>query len=504
MLNEKIKYKKTSFLVTDQIRKSYLEEVNSLIEYINTDLKNVFPFNYDWYLFTFYYPLILNYYYIINILSSTIPNETIFKHFDLFIPDMSHSKHIEREGSNLHIISMNYIIFNFLRSYMIDRETNFIENIMNKKKIKDKLTINFVNEENKITNGLYSDKGYIFHNIISYNYLLAYIQTSVFFNIFYDDTHNFKVIFDPILKIFNMKFKKVHPRIISRYGKFDKVFNNVIKFFNFVDNFDLIQNNSFILDLKNKLLNNYDKESIYVFDSIKTISTMFKNWSFILVVNSDIPFGEVDKYNKNKLRQLMMSKILINQDCPFNDIDRTLYNGVLIHKSNIDNEKEIYVSKGVKKIENKVLKYSFSKIDEENAYGFSKVYSEVFKFSFEELVLITKYGIIVFYLNIENFSTEELFLCIDSYKDKKYITSGILYNDHKSKDIKIYKERDFINEIIKVKKNIIYYNFINEKIEEINFKYCFDKNREKKFYIKINNSDYIINIKENTLDFTIK
>lgn len=419
-----------------------------------------FPFGYDWFLFASHYPTILSYkLYLDYKLKNIIEFEYIQEIFK-FLPQANYSKHIRRYKSNVAIMSISFIIANLFNNYNnIHLFHSFMTNFLNSNVYHHEIIINYQEPKNgKFDDGLYLDDGFIIHrNLVSYNYLTAYLYPSLFYKImFNEETKNIEKIFKSLQK-FVLPNRKVNPVIVSRYGKFDEMNNVLLEFIENADQLQIEYDNKYIKkykDAKNNLLE--EIIGIYVIESARIVIANFDTWSIQIKINSELAYGEVDIYNKQILKQISMNKIMLFNDTKLDEFkNHSFYPGVLSYEKYLDNAESFTINYGTNTFTFATTHYTYKQLDKNTIFIYSKIFNKETKICYEEFIMITKYGIIVGYFNIDKQLEDDLNLTVSSSLIESKTNTSILYSDEPSL---AFKYNTAI--VKKVKKNILYSNLI--------------------------------------------
>lgn len=419
-----------------------------------------FPFGYDWFLFASHYPTILTYKLYLDYKLKNIIEYDYIKEIFKFLPKANYSKHIRRYKSNVAIMSVSFIVANLFNNYnSIKTFHSFMTDFLNSNIYHHEIIINYQEPRNgKFDDGLYLDDGFIIHrNLVSYNYLTAYLYPSLFYKVmFNEDTKNIEKIFKSLNK-FVFPTRKVNPVIISRYGKFNEMNNALSEFIENADQLKIKYDNKYVQNYKDAKKNILDNSiGIHVIESARMVIANFDNWSFQMKINSELAYGEVDIYNKQILKQISMNKIML-----FNEIDldefknHSLYPGVLSYKKYLDQSELFTINYGTNTFTFETTKYTYKQLDRNSIIIYSQVTNKETKIGYEEFIMITKYGIIVGYFNIDKQLDDELNITISSPIIENKTTTTILYSDDSSL---AYKYNTAI--VKKVNKNILYSNLI--------------------------------------------
>lgn len=486
---------------------------NKIIVKFNSDVKNIvskyqssdnkFPFNYDWFIFASYYPTVLCYkIYIDYILLNNINKEYLNEIFK-YIPSPNYSKNIIRSGSNVAIMSINFIIGKYFEN--IETPEIFIKYLnkfFNSDIFKENILLNYNTKDikNNIMEGFYYDNGFIIHkNLVNYNYLIAYIYPTMFFHLIYGNMDNNFIKLDRALTNFISPYMhKVNPSIVSRYGTFNEIKKNI-------DALNDIKN-IFKISSDKKDNDNYNK--ITFIGTTQIVIALFDNWGIQLKIPSNIlGYGEIDVQNNAILKQIWLNKMILFDDL---DLDRlenhSKYPGVISYSRYLEKSEIIQIKTGTKVF---TLDYNFSayrKISNNLFYYYSEIVNKEFKIKFSEFVLMTQFGIIVGYFDIEkiivnnNIDNDLLLLTINTPLYKNKIISDVLYSDYTKKENSFYNKD---NNIVKLGRNILYYNFV-EQYNIIPFISEFENKKNTiKFTIKVLNNHYTFDIvKKNALLFS--
>lgn len=458
------------------------EEISIFNKYLNNiyDLSYIkgkgFPFKYDWFLFASYYPTVLCYKLYIDYKTKHIINQVYILEILKFIPQINYSRHILRFKSNVAIMSISFIIANFFM-YANDMSAfkNFMLTILNSDIFYNDILIQYQEPHNgQFIDGLYFDGGFIIHkNLVSYNYLTAYLYPSLFYKVVFNiDTNNINKIFKAIYK-FIIPNRKVNPVIISRYGKFNETTNVINEFLKHSNSLNITYNNVFFNEYKKIQDGNLDSIlGIHVTESSRVVVGNFSNWSIQIKINSELAYGEVDIYNKQILKQISMSKIMFFDDMEIKEFEEhSLYPGVLSYKRYLEKAETFEINYGTNTFTFEKVKYSYIKLDKKTIIIYSIVKNKEIKIGYEEVVIITEIGIVVGYFNIKKYVNDDLYLTIDSDIINKFTTTGILHSDDES------MPQLFNTAVVKkVNNNILYYNKIKDSPKIISNLYVENNN----------------------------
>lgn len=449
------------------------EEINIFNKYINYIIKlcskqvntKRFPFGYDWFLFASYYPTIICYKLYIDYIKYGNVNEYYIYEILRYIPKINYSKHIRRFKSNVAIMSINYITAHLFKYK--DEMYNFHEfiiNIKNSDIYEEDILIQYQEPFNdRFIDGLYFDGGFIVHkNLVSYNYLTAYLYPSLFYKVmFKTDSDNINRIFKALVYIVTPN-RKVNPALISRYGKFGESENVLEEFIKNTRALDVKYEDGFFQKYM-RIRNGIERkeQGIRVIESARLVLVNFNTWSMQLKINSELAYGEIDIYNKQILKQISMSKIMF-----FDNIDvvefkkHSLYPGVLSYKQYLDSAEMFEIDYGTNTFTFIDVKYTFIKLDKNTIIIYSIISNKQTLISYEELVMITEFGIIVGYFNIEKYLKDDLFLTLETEIISSNTDSCILFSDNKEPP-EIYNSAI----IKKIDRNVLYYNKIKSSKE---------------------------------------
>lgn len=480
--------------------------VEDLIKECDQYKSNIhYPFNYDWFLFCSYYTAIMCYKLYIDFKIKRTIDYKYTNQIFIYIPKINYSKNIKRTGSNVAIMSIYYIIGIFFSNYYKPQIFyKFLKEYFNSDVYKKEVIIRYVKPNNShMVEGLYPDGGFLVHgNIISYNYLLAYIYPNIFYQLLFKQlSSNTIKIFNSLFQIIKITTKKVNPVIVSRFGRFDEIYNvfyNTIVLYHNLNLFEGDKNKLFFNEFYNCFFKNTKQNNgIFFIESVGIMVARFDKWNIQLKINSSIGYGEIDIYNKQILKQIWMSKILIFDGLDINQFEtHSKYPGVLSYKEFFNRSEILNIEKGTKTFILEKYLTSYGKINKENCFIYSEIKNTEFKIGYDEIVIITKYGIIVGYFNIHKYKTDDLLLTINSHIYKNNVITGILYSDeYKNPGIK-KENNDY--EYTVVNKNILYYNFIKGTRSDINiYMKSFNKKHNLiNFCLTLNDIDYCINIKK--------
>lgn len=453
-----------------------------------------FPFGYDWFLFASHYPIILSYKLYIDYKTKNI---IIFKYINeilKFIPKINYSKNIKRYNSNVAIMSISFIIANLFKNYnSLERFHDFVLELLNSDVYNDEIIINYQDPKNdKFENGLYFDGGFVIHqNLVSYNYLTAYLYPSIFYKImFNEDTKNIEKICKAVYK-FAIQTRKINPVIISRYGKFDEINNSLLEFIEHANDLKIDYKDKYVEKYINHK-NDVSKEilGVHVYESARFVVGNYDTWSIQLKINSELAYGEVDVYNKQILKQISMNKIMIFDDFNLEEFGtHSLYPGVMSYKKYLDKSEVFTIPYGTNTFTYKEAKYTYKQLDNNRIIIYSKIFNDEIKLKYEEFVMITEFGIIVGYLNIEKYLNDGLFLTVSSPLIKNKTQTNILYSEDKSPLF------DYNTALVKkINNNILYSNTLtNSPAITCDFKI---KNNNINFILKLDKT-YTITLNKN-------
>lgn len=448
-----------------------------------------FPFGYDWFLFASYYPTIMCYKLFIDYTQKGIIDEVYIYEILKYIPKINYSKHIRRFKSNVAIMSINYIIahlFKFKEEMYLFHD--FLINIKNSNIYEEDILIQYQEPlKDQFKDGLYFDGGFIVHkNLVSYNYLTAYLYPSLFYKVMFNaDSNNINRIFKALGYLVTPN-RKVNPALISRYGRFNESENVLEEFIKNASALKIKYHDGFYkkyINIRNGI--ETKEEGIRIIESARLIIANFKTWSMQLKINSELAYGEIDIYNKEILKQISMSKIMF-----FDNIDiiafkqHSLYPGVLSYRRYLDLAETFEISYGTNTFTFAKVKYTFMTFDTNTVVVYSVVSNKQTKINYEEFLLITKYGIVVGYFNIERFIDDDLFLTFETELISNYTESCILYSDNKEQP-QVYNTAS----VKKVDQHILYYNKI-KTAPSIDASVNIGNKIE--IYIKFDNEFYII------------
>lgn len=474
---------------------------------LNKLTTHLYPFEFDWYLFCSLYCTVMCYKLYIDYKTIKTVNQKYITQILYYIPQLNYSKNIKRVNTgNVLVLSVNYIIAHiFLYREDSLQLDSFLNTVLNSEIYMSTVQLNFVKEGN----GLYPDGGFVSHNNISYNYLMQCLYPLLFHELIFMNTGpSVSKILSSVFKIFYNKTKKVNPLIISRFGKFDEMYKT-LKGFSFSvhllsEHTDMFKDNYYVNKLNQMMIIQTEatqEPQIYIINSIKLISAMYKDWNIQLQVNCNLAYGEADIYNKQILKQLWLSKILLFKDVDINDYqNHSKYPGVLFYEKNKDESEILQIDKGVTIYSFEYVYYAFGKIDQLSAFTYNKIKNLEFGIQFEEFVLITPVGIVVCYLNIVNLQNEKLFLCYDSHIYKNKIQTGLLYN-HNKNATPINEDNKY--KFIETESHVIYYNlYIKSKI--ILNKLQITNDNTKEIQLTINEKVYHIYCnKDNNINISV-
>lgn len=429
--------------------------------------KKGFPLGYDWFLFACHYPTILSYKLYIDYKTKKEISEKLISEILSYIPAINYSRNIQRYKSNVAILSINYIIANLFKyNDNIFKFNTFMYNILNSDIYHEEIVIQYKEPVNGVfLDGLYYDGGFIIHkNLVSYNYLMAYLYPSLFYKIMFEqDNDNIRKISKALRLLLIYNKRNTNPNIISRYGKFDEThktwngFLTVCKYTN--TDFNLKTHKK--EDLYNLL-------GIHVVESARVVIANFSTWSIQLKINSELAYGESDIFNRQILKQMTMSKIMFfdnKEEIETEFKSHSFYPGVLTYKQFSDISENFDLNYGTKTYVFQSVKYAFIQLDKKNIVIYSIITNKEFKISYEEFILITEYGIIVGYFNIHKMLNDDLYLTIETDILKGKVKSEILFSDNKDVIERIKENNNAV--LKKVDKHVLYYNLVlhSPKIE---------------------------------------
>lgn len=504
-----------------QVPSEHLKLFNDAIENLMQSFDNTtitkFPFMYDWFLFANYYTVVISYkLYIQYRLENKIEKRFIYEIYKN-LPQINFSKNIKRKESNVAIMAIPYILAKLFQAQMQKNTeffTNYLKELTESNIFLEDILINYRQSTvGKLPTGLYFDGGFIVHtNIVSYNYLLAYLFPSLFFEYVLNiKNSNFNKIFKSINSITAPNTTKLNPALVTRFGSFDEIHNSLANFFESYMKLNLTNEDYYFQQAKNRFiaterqinLENY-QYGIKYFDSSNVVIANYPLWSFQYKINSELAYGEVDIYNKNILKQVWMNKIILIHGTPIKKLEsHSFYPGVISYRKYLEEAETVLISKGTETFTLKENKYTY-KCEENLFISYSISTNELFKIAFDEFLLITRYGIIVGYFNIKPLGNQrgDLFLTIDNTNiTLNQVKSNILYND--SDDLNIYQRNTA--SFTRIKSNILYYNFV-EPFPPVSLKYLeFFPNEQKiSFILKINLDLIDINLdRQNGVTFSI-
>ncbi|QKE44602.1 hypothetical protein Yalta_155 [Yalta virus] len=451
-----------------------------------------FPFGYDWFLFVSHYSIILSYKLYIDYRSKNTIDVEYIKEIFKFLPKVNYSLNIRRYKSNVAIMSISFIIAHlFKNKNNIKDFHNFMNDFIKSEIYKQEVVINYQEpKNNKLEDGLYIDGGFITHrNLVSYNYLIAYLYPSLFYKIMFNiEDGNIGKIFKT-LKKFVLPTRKVNPVIVSRYGKLDELNNALSEFIEKTNQIQIKYNNIHVqkyIDAKNHILN--ETLGVKVVESARIVFANFESWSIQLKINSELAYGEVDIYNKQILKQISMNKIMLFDDTEFNEFqNHSFYPGVLSYKKYLDNSESFVIPYGTNTFTFETVKYTYKQLDKDTIIIYSLVFNKETKIGYEEFIMITKYGIIIGYFNIKCKLEDELNVTISSPLIKDKTTTSVLFSDDQSSP---FQQNNAV--VKKVQNHVLYSNLIigapkiHAKVE-IKKNIHIDIEFDKKYKILLNN-----------------
>lgn len=428
--------------------------IQTLYDFCNSDKNKRFPYGYDWFLFASHYPTVMTYKLFIDYKTKKTISNIYISEILKYIPALNYSRNIKREKSNAVILSINFIAGNLFKNKdKIHVFNNLIKSIINSNVYKEDIVIQYQTpDDTRFVDGLYLDDGFIIHkNLVSYNYLTAYLYPSLFYKIMFDlETGNIDKVFKAIEWLIVTK-RKINPIIVSRYGKFNELQNTITEFINNSKN----TGNDIKIQNKNIL-------GIKIVESSRYIIANFPTWSTQIKINSELAYGETDIYNEKILNQITMSKIMFFDNIitsnKYNEFQpNSYYPGVLSYKKFLNKPEEFKIKTGTRTYTFDKVKYTFLQLDNNRVIIYNTVTNKKLKLSYEEFIMITEYGLIVGYFNIVKFLNDDLYVVFDTDLINNNVKSEILFCDNETK-----VEKNVINNssIKKVNSHVLYHNTI--------------------------------------------
>lgn len=479
--------------------------INYLISYLNQHQQSqTYPFNYDWFLFSSYYPTILCYKLYLDLYLFKTINKTYLTELFTYIPDFNYSKHLSRTQSNASILSMNYIIGQFFLHYHnYDLFQKKISKFFHSNIFQNHIKLHYKLPSSRLkSDGLYPDGGFITHqNLTNYNYLIAYFYPSLFYHLLFNClSENIEKIFETLSLLINFQTQKVHPSIVSRFGTFDEIYNflsNALFLIKDLGLTPLFQQNINISNLFKIFFDQQiQKNELFILHSSNILIAIFQDWNIQLKINSELAYGEIDIYNTAILKQIWMSKILIIKHLDIQHFDtHSKYPGVISHELFLHNSQHLSIKKGTKTFT--LFKNFYASgilINQEYAFIYTEITNHEFFISYDELIIITPFGIIVCYFNIEYlnvFLSNNYFLTINNHIYNNEIDSNIIYSDHVNPEI-INENNKFF--YVHCNKNIIYSNFLKKFNQHIQLQSIIFNNAHILFSFIIDNKLFTANI----------
>lgn len=467
--------------------------IETLYDFCAKNENKRFPHGYDWFLFASYYPTIMTYKLFIDYKTKKTISDIYISEILKYIPALNYSKHIKREKNNVAVLSINFITANLFKNKdKIDIFNDLIKDMINSDVYKKDIVIQYETpNDTKFVDGLYLDDGFIVHkNLVSYNYLTAYLYPSLFYKIMFGlETGNIDKVFKAIEWLIIPK-RKINPIIVSRYGRFDELQNTITEFINNSKN----TGNYIKIENKNIL-------GIKIVESSRYIIANFPTWSTQIKINCELAYGETDIYNQKILNQITMSKIMffdniIKPDQYIKFQPNSYYPGVLSYEKFLNKSKEFKIERGTKTYTFDKVKYTFLQLDNNRVIIYNIVTNNRLKLSYEEFVMITEYGLIVGYFNIVKFLNDDLYLVFDTDLINNNVKSEILFSDDETN-----VEKNVINNssIKKVNSHVLYHNTIFNS-PDINTKVSIKEDEiilvidfDKRYNIGLNNLHGIYN-----------
>lgn len=457
----------------------FKNNIANLIDYCKKEKKSIFK-KHDWFLFASYYPTVILYKLTLDYKLKLPVNKNYLEEIFYFIPKINYSYKTQRTGSNMQILSINYLMAVFFQLNNNTKDINIFLNKLNKEYDLNVLLNNYeehkkgsgVVKDKDLKDGLYPNGGFLTHKgFCSYNYLLASLYPNIFYNLFFETgTESISRILNSFFKICNFKIKKCNPVIISRFGNFNELYNNLFTFNEHVMNLKIFTNNKEIQKLHNYIYNLENENNyIHYIEHFDIISVFYDNWCIQLKNNNNFCYGEIDKENNNILKQIIMNKIILFKGIKIDQfLNHSKYPGVLFYKQYKDESETIMPEvRNTQTFKYEKTYFSHGLIFENLYFIFNRVTNKELKIEYSEIVFFLPEGIIVCYFDVKTYLNQDLYLCINNnliYQNKVFY--GILYDTVLNNQI--------INEnnkyhYIKIKKDIIYYNFYIDKLFKLNF-----------------------------------
>lgn len=452
--------------------------INNLLEYCKN--KKIILKKHDWFLFASYYPTVLLYKLTVDYKLNLPINKSYIEEIFYFIPKINYSYKIRRYGSNRQILSINYLMALFFKLNNNTKDINIFLNKLNNEYDFETFLNNYENskkgfnvvKDKELKDGLYPNGGFLTHQgFCSYNYLLASLYPNIFYNLFFNTgTESISRILNSFFKICNFKIKKCNPVIISRFGNFNELYNNLFIFNEHVMNLKIFKENKEIQKLHNYIYNLENENNyIHYIENFDIISVFYDNWCIQLKNNNNFSYGEIDKENNNILKQIIMNKIILFKDIKIDKfLNHSKYPGVLFYKKYKDESETLIPEiRNTQTFKYEKTYFSNGLIFENLYFIFNRVTNKELKIEYSEIVFFLPEGIIVCYFDVKTYLNQDLYLCLNNnliYQNK--IFYGVLYDRILNNPI--------INEnnkyhYIKINKDIIYYNFYIDKLFKLNF-----------------------------------
>lgn len=418
----------------------FYKEFDKLYEVLKNE--NGYYKNYDWFLFTSHYPIILIFKLFFDFKIKKITNFVYIQEIFKYLPKLNYSKRNIRNDSNVSIIGIGYITAHlFEYQNEIEKFYDFLTNIKNSDVYQNEITLCYRLPENgKFIQGLYFDGGFIVHkNLANYNYLLAYFHSSFFYKGFFTSRQDNVEKINMALQKIQFKKRVINPSIVSRFGKFFEIQNEWLS--------------TTEIQLKNKL-------GITIIESTKILIANYQNWSIQIKINSDLGYAEIDTINNCFFKQILFSKIIITDEFSESSLrNDSYYPGILTYKNFLERSETIPISYGTKVLTFSKVNSLFKKLDNDKAVIFSRVKVKELKIEYEEFIFICEKGIVVGYFNIKAGRNEDLLLVFHTPILSEKINSEIIYTDSNTKS---FAQKN--SKLQLVNKNVLYTQYFEKMV----------------------------------------
>lgn len=454
-----------------------------------------YPYMYDWKIYIKYYTLVLCQklyidYTILGIIDKKYINEIL-----IYIPNLSCSKNIIRSGLIAHIINIRFII---AMIFFYKNEHVSIHFFLLRINKNIDIFFNDLAKSNDLI--FFTDGGISENNIINYSHMFKLIYPQLLYYMLYGDyfEKNINIIFRSIFKILYFYTKKVNPCLLYDHDNINRLYIDLIKFYNNINYLKILQDNYYIKKIKSELEFNTIEETVEFLESTYILSAKYKYWNIQIKLHSNYVYGILDNVKQTDLvKHTWLSKIIlfkeINMERFLND---GIYPGMIFFKTEEYNKSSFCDPDAIK--EPKKL-YTLTKVLHgykifENLYfiSFCKVYSQELHLTFNELILVTPSGIIVGYFNLIKLLNDKLYLCYNSPIYDNKIDTGILFKDTLI-DIKNEQSSFYTN----FYSDVLYYNMFYKTIIKLQ-KIVFE-GLDIYIKLKIDNKIFKINISNNEI-----